>query len=136
MDDLFLKIIAGEIPSARIYEDDVVVAFLDIHPNNKGHALVVPRTKFRNIFDGDPEVLAHMMVVGQKVARALRDGLNAEGVNLVMNNEHVAGQEVFHAHLHVIPRFKDDNAFGAFAHRTYEAGEIDTVAEKVKSAIV
>lgn len=135
MDDLFLKIIAGEIPSARIYEDDRVVAFLDINPNNKGHALVVPRTKFRNVFDGDPVVLAHMMIVGQKVARALRDALNAEGVNLVMNSEPVAGQEIFHAHLHVIPRFAGDNAFGTFAHRTYEAGEIDAFAEKIKNAM-
>jgi histidine triad (HIT) family protein len=135
MDDLFLSIIAGEIPSARIYEDDCVVAFLDINPNNKGHALVVPRIKFRNVFDGEPDMLAHMMVVGQKVAKALREALQADGANLLMNNEHAAGQEVFHAHLHVIPRFVNDDAFGAFAHRTYEPGEINAFAEKIKNAM-
>ncbi len=135
MDDLFLKIIAGEIPSARIYEDERVVAFLDIHPNNKGHALVVPRAKFRNILDGDTETLAHMMVVGQRVARALVAALNADGVNLVMNNERAAGQEIFHSHLHVIPRFENDDAFGTFAHRTYEPGEIDAYAERIKNAM-
>ena len=135
VDDIFLKIIAGEIPSARIYEDDVVVAFLDIHPNNKGHALVVPRTKFRNIFDGDPILLAHMMMVGQKIAKVQKETLGADGVNLVMNNEHAAGQEVFHAHLHVIPRFVNDGAFGPFRHLTYEGTEMQEFAEKMKNAL-
>ncbi len=135
MDDLFLKIIAGEIPSAKIYEDDSVVSFLDIRPNNKGHALVVPRNKFRNIFDADSSVLAHMMVVAQKIARVQKEVLGADGVNIVMNNEHAAGQEVFHAHIHVVPRFIDDGAFGPFRHLTYADHEIERYAEKIKSAL-
>ena len=135
MDDLFLKIIAGDIPSARIYEDAQVVAFLDINPNNKGHALVVPRQKFRNIFDGDSELLAHMMVVAQKIARAQSESLHADGVNIIMNNEAAAGQEIFHAHLHVIPRFTGDHSFPAFPHKEYDVGEIDIFAEKIKNAM-
>ena len=92
MDDLFLKIIAGDIPSARIYEDQYVVAFLDINPNNKGHALVVPRQKFQNIFDGNADTLAHMMKVAQKIAVAQKEVLGCDGVNILMNNEAAAGQ--------------------------------------------
>lgn len=135
MDDLFLKIIAGDIPSARIYEDDMVVVFLDIHPNNKGHALVVPREKFQNIFDGNPEILAHMMKVAQKVAAAQKRALLCDGVNLVMNNERAAGQEIFHAHLHVIPRFTNDGVFGPHTHTAYTPEEITVFAEKIKNAI-
>lgn len=135
MDDLFLKIIGGEIPSSIIYEDDIAVAFLDIKPNNKGHALVVPRTKFRNIFDADPAILGHMIGVAQKVALAQREALHAEGVNIVMNNEHAANQEIFHAHIHVIPRFTGDNVFQHSNHTSYAPGEIGEVAELLKRSI-
>jgi len=134
-DSIFTKIINGEIPAAIIYEDDHVVAFLDIKPNNKGHALVVPREPFRNIFDADPIILGAIMAAAQKVARAQQEALGADGVNLVMNNEPAAGQEVFHAHLHVIPRFENDGAFGPFRHLSYEDGELDTLAEKLKAAL-
>src|SRR5262245_13855753 len=106
MDDLFLKIIDGKIPSAKLYEDEHTYAFLDIRPINKGHALVVPKMHYRNIFDADPVALGQMMVTVQKVARALRESLHADGVTLAMNNEPAGGQDVFHAHIHVIPRFK------------------------------
>jgi histidine triad (HIT) family protein len=135
MDDLFLKIISGDIPSAKIYEDDIAIAFLDIKPNNKGHALVVPRTKFRNIFDADPSVLGHMMEVAQKVACVQKEILHAEGVNIVMNNEPAANQEIFHAHIHVIPRFAGDNVFQHSNHTTYADGEIEEVAERMKRSI-
>lgn len=135
VDDIFLKIIAGDIPSAKIYEDDIVVAFLDIKPNNKGHALVVPRTKSRNIYDTDPKALAHMMEVAQKIARAQKEVLHADGVNILMNNETAANQEVFHAHIHVIPRFIDDGVFQHSSHTTYAEGEIDDVSQKLKSSL-
>lgn len=135
MDDIFLRIIDGSIPSAKIYEDEQVVAFLDIHPNNKGHALVVPRKKFRNIFDGDPEVLGHMMQVAKRIALAQKTALNADGVNIVMNNEPAAHQEIFHAHLHVIPRFNDDHVFTTPRHLSYEPGEIEVVAETIKNSL-
>ncbi len=135
MDDLFLKIIGGEIPSARMYEDEHVVAFLDIHPNNKGHALVVPRIKFQNIFDGDAEIVAHMMKVAKIIAVAQKDALGCDGVNIVMNNGVAAGQEIFHAHLHVIPRYTNDGVFGSHTHMQYEPDEIQSIAEKIKNAI-
>ena len=134
MGDIFEKIITREIPASIIYEDDVVIAFLDIKPINKGHALIVPKKKFRNIFDGDSEVLGHMMQVAQKVAIALQKVTGAKGINVAMNNEDAAGQDVFHAHLHVIPRFKRGEAFQPAQHVTYEDGEMDTLAETIKAS--
>lgn len=135
MDDIFEKIIAREIPADIVYEDERVIAFLDINPINKGHTLVVPKKKFINIFDADSEILGHMMRVAQKVARALRTVTHANGVNVVMNNEAAAGQKVFHAHIHVIPRFTDDGAFKAVHLQTYAEGEIQGISESIKKEL-
>ena len=135
MHDIFEKIIAKQIPAEFIYEDDAVVAFLDIKPVNEGHALVVPRKKFKNIFDGDPETLGYMMQVAQKVGKALREVTGCDGVNITMNNEHAAGQEVFHAHLHVIPRFTNDKVFAGVRHLDYDAIAGKALAEKLKATL-
>lgn len=135
MDDLFLKIVRGELPSEKVYEDDVTYAFLDIHPNNKGHVLVVPKEKFRNIFDIDTNTFTALTRAAQKIAVALKDSLGADGVNIVMNNEPAAGQEVFHAHIHVIPRFENDGVFGNLKKTSYAEGEIGTFAEKIRAAL-
>lgn len=135
MSTIFEKIIAREIPAAIIFEDDIVISFLDISPNNKGHALVVPKKKFENIFDADLEVAGHMMHVAKKIAHALQEAVGATGVNLVMNNGADAGQEVFHAHLHVIPRFPQDGIFQKPKHTSYETGEAEKLAEEIKNAI-
>lgn len=120
MHDIFEKIIAREIPAEIVYEDEVVLAFLDISPVNVGHTLVVPKKKFVNVFDGDPEALGHMTKVAQKIAIALRTITKADGINLVMNNEPAAGQKVFHAHMHIIPRFEGDEAYRPTKHLPYD----------------
>ncbi len=135
MDDIFLKIIRGEVPSAKIYEDEHTFAFLDIRPANKGHTLVVPKTHARNVFDIDAETFAHMARSAQRVARALKDVLGAPGVNITMNNESAAGQDVFHAHMHVIPRFEDDHVFARAPHVHYGEGEMEEVAAKIRKAL-
>lgn len=135
METIFSKIIAREIPADIVYEDEKVLAFLDINPSNKGHTLVIPKKPFKNIFDGDEAILGHMMQVAQKVAQALQRTVAAEGVNIIMNNEAVAGQEVMHAHLHVIPRYADDNVFQPAQHTTYGKGESAEVAEKIKATL-
>ncbi len=135
MDDLFLKIVRGEIPSAKVYEDERTYAFLDIHPNNKGHVLVVPKEKFRNIFDLDRETFLAMAAAAHMIARALKESLGADGVNIVMNNEPAAGQEVFHAHMHIIPRFENDGVFGNLKKTSYAEGEINMFAEKIRTAL-
>jgi histidine triad (HIT) family protein len=111
MDTIFTKIINREIPAEIIYEDNTVLAFLDITPVNHGHALVVPKVPFVNIFDGDAEVLAHMVKVGQKIAQAQQLAGLADGVNFLINNGPAAGQEVFHSHLHIIPRKIGDESY-------------------------
>lgn len=135
MNDIFEKIIAREIPAAIIYENDSVISFLDIRPTNKGHALVVPKQKCENIFDAPVETLANMIRASKIVAEGLRASLGADGVNLVMNNGAAAGQEVFHAHMHVIPRFTNDGVFETPKHVAYDAGESDTLAEKIRAVL-
>lgn len=111
METIFAKIINREVPADIIYEDEVVLAFLDIEPVNYGHTLVIPKKASVNIFDTEPDVLAHMMIVGHQIGLALKKADLATGVNLIMNNGEAAGQEVWHAHLHVVPRLDHDNAY-------------------------
>lgn len=108
MNDLFLKIIAGEIPSEKIYEDEHVYAFLDIRPTVTGHTLVVPKKYSRNIFDANDETLSRTIIGVKKVAEAVKRAMGADGINIISNNEPAAGQLVFHLHFHVIPRYKND----------------------------
>ena len=98
-------------------------------------AIVVPKKRFVNIFDGDPEGLAQMMRVGQKLGVAIKESLAADGINLGMNNGEAAGQEVPHAHLHIIPRFNGDSSFQKPLHREYKEGEMERVATKIKSVL-
>jgi len=121
MSTIFEKIIAREIPADIVYEDDLVLAFLDIHPVNVGHTLVVPKKKFVNIFDGDSEILGHMMQIAQRLGKAIHEATACDGVNVSMNNGAASGQEVFHAHIHIIPRFDDDAAFQKPKHVAYDA---------------
>ena len=107
-DCIFCKIIAGEIPCAKIYETDDVLAFLDIAPVNRGHALVIPKKHQENIFSLDPELGKELIMAMKKVGHALLEETQADGLNIGMNNFEAAGQLVFHAHWHLIPRFKDD----------------------------
>jgi histidine triad (HIT) family protein len=102
--NIFAKILRGEIPSHRVYEDADVVAFMDVMPQAEGHVLVVPKAASRNIFDADPAVLAKAIGVVQKVAVAARKAFDADGVTVMQFNEAPAGQSVFHLHFHVIPR--------------------------------
>lgn len=125
---IFTKIIDGEIPATIVYEDDVVVAFLDNNPVHPGHTLVVPREPVVNMFDADSATIAHMATVAQRIARALNDVVDADGVNLHMNNGEAAGQEVFHAHMHVVPRYTDDNSYQKPKKITYDDTDIDAVA--------
>lgn len=135
MDDLFEKIINRELPAYIVYEDDLVIAFLDINPVNKGHTLVVPKKKFVNIFDGDPDTLAHMMKVAQKIAKALVENNLADGVNLIMNNGEAGSQDVWHSHLHVTPRLTGDNAYQNPTHITCTEEEFLETKEKLAKTL-
>ena len=123
METVFSKIIAGEIPTHKVYEDEQTLAFLDINPVNHGHTLVVPKVHATNIFDVPPETLARLVTVGQQIAKAQHEVLGCDGVNMVMNNGEAAGQEVPHIHLHVIPRHAGDGSALGFHHTTYDSSE-------------
>jgi histidine triad (HIT) family protein len=107
-DCLFCKIVAGEIPATIVAEDERTVAFMDINPATRGHALVVPRAHAADVFAIDPADLEAVALAAQRLARRARERLGADGVNLLNSNGAAAWQTVFHFHLHVIPRYADD----------------------------
>ncbi len=102
--NIFAKILRGELPCHKVYEDDKALAFLDIMPRTPGHTLVLPKAQARNILDVPADALAHVMAVTQKVARAAIKTFNADGITIQQFNEGAGGQVVFHLHVHVIPR--------------------------------
>ena len=102
--NIFAKILRGELPCYKIYEDDKALAFLDIMPRAPGHALVLPKAPARNILDVSPDDLAHVMKVAQKIAKVSVQAFGADGVTIQQFNESAGGQVVFHLHVHVIPR--------------------------------
>lgn len=107
-DCIFCKIVKGELPSYKIYEDDNFFAFLDINPVSLGHSLLVPKKHYKNLYELPDETLKKIMPLIKKLAIAIKKGVNADGVNIIMNNDGAAGQIVPHAHFHIIPRFADD----------------------------
>lgn len=134
-DCLFCKIIRGEIPSAKVYEDEHVYAFLDIAPGFPGHCLVVPKNHCRNILDIDPKEAEHIVRAVQKIAPAVAKATGAEGFNVVQNNEEAAGQTVFHVHFHIIPRKKGDG-MNLWTPSSYESMEkMAETAQKIQAEI-
>lgn len=107
-DCIFCKIIEGAIPSYKVYEDDSVLAFLTISPHSKGHTLVVPKKHSETIYDISEEDLYKTISITKKVAKQLKTILKADGITIGQNNETAGGQEIFHTHFHVIPRFMND----------------------------
>lgn len=134
MDDcIFCKVVNGELPSYKVYETDDVFAFLDIGPVAKGHTLIVPKKHSTNIFDISPEDWHIVTETARVLASALDTALNADGVNIMMNNREHAGQTVHHPHVHLIPRYKGDG-FTLWPHGKYAEGEAEAVAEKIRAA--
>lgn len=134
-ESVFTKIIRREIPATFIYEDDMCIGMLDISPLNFGHTLVIPKKQYENIYEIPDDLLGHLFSVAKKIAKALKEGLGAEGVNIIMNNEAAAGQVVFHAHIHVIPRYEGDGYEHWHGKETYTDEKKQEVAEKIKSAL-
>jgi histidine triad (HIT) family protein len=103
--NVFAKILRGEMPCHKVYEDEATLAFMDIMPRGEGHTLVIPKAPARNILDADPDALVAVIKTAQKVARAVKSAFDADGVTVQQFNEAAGGQVVFHLHVHVIPRF-------------------------------
>ena len=135
-DCIFCRIIEGSLPSSTVYEDNVCVAFMDIQPVNPGHVLVVPKAHSKDLSDLPADTGAHLFQVAQRIAVHMPEvDVKCEGINLLLAHREAAGQEVFHAHLHVIPRYKGDGfeiKFGSKYTGMAERSELDSIATKIK----
>jgi len=134
-DCIFCKIVKGDIPATKVYEDDMVTAFLDIMPANKGHVLVIPNEHYESFDDLSKAVMEDYFSVAQRIAFAVKEVTGCDGYNLLMNTGESAGQVVMHAHLHIIPKFKNDNWKFEWPHGKYEEKEAEEMAEKIKSSL-
>jgi histidine triad (HIT) family protein len=134
-DCIFCKIINGEIPSAKVFENEHVLAFLDISQVTKGHTLIIPKVHKENIFKLTPEIARNIFEVVPKIANALKTEFNPVGLNAVNNNGEEAGQSVFHFHLHLIPRYGKGDGFGAVWKNNqsdYSPKDYQEMAEKIR----
>ncbi|HET7522201.1 MAG TPA: HIT family protein [Bacillales bacterium] len=123
-DCVFCKIVNGELPSAKVYENEDVYAFLDIGQVTKGHTLVIPKVHQKNIYELTPDVAEKLFAVVPKIARAVKQQFQPVGMNLLNNNEKPAMQSVFHYHIHIIPRYGQDDGFG-LKWKTNERSEVE-----------
>jgi len=130
-DCIFCKIIRKELPTDIIYEDEYTLAFLDINPVNPGHTLVIPKNHIKNIFDVNSEDFSNVMETTRKISKAIKEGVNADGLNIGLSNERAANQAVFHLHVHIMPRFNNDG-LKMFPAKDYKKGEAKETAEKIR----
>lgn len=133
-DNIFAKILRGEIPCHKVFEDDVALAFMDIMPRSPGHCLVIPRAPARNLLDIAPETLSALMTRVQLVALAAKKAMRADGITLQQFSEAAGGQEVFHLHFHVLPRWADTRMTPAPAPRVDHAILAEQAA-KIRTAL-
>ena len=133
MDCIFCKIVAGDIPATKVYEDEETLAFMDIHPGNPGHTLVITKQHVRNLFDMEPETGAAVMRSAVKVAQAIRDALQPDGLSLHQANEPAASQEVMHFHLHLLPRWEGDDISQLWHPKEADLDTIQEIAEKIQA---
>ena len=132
---IFCKMVEGEIPVTKVYEDDAVLAFLDIGPVSDGHTLVIPKQHCARVHECDPEVLAEVSARLGKVAAAVVTALDADGYNVLSNNGAAAGQVVDHLHFHVIPRKVGDGVFTQWPSHKYGKGKMEAVAARIRRCL-
>ena len=133
-DNIFAKILRGEIPCHKIHEDENTLAFLDIMPRSEGHALVITKEKARDLFDIKPEALARLMAVVQKLAPKIQEAMGAEGVLIQQFNGAAAGQTVFHLHVHIVPR-RQGEALKPHAGKMEDQAKLAATAEKIRKKL-
>jgi len=133
-DCVFCKIVNGEIPFSKVYEDDKILAFLDISPVNKGHVLVIPKKHFETLLDVPDDLLGDIMIAIKKIAKAVIEVAGTDGFNLMQSNKKIAGQVVPHFHMHIIPRIEGDG-LKHWPQGKYEEGEMEKFAEKISSLV-
>lgn len=126
---IFCKIANGDIPSRKLYEDDNFIVIMDLGPATKGHSLVIPKEHYADLYEMPADLVGEAMKVAQKMAVKMKDALQADGFNIVQNNGEVSGQTVFHFHLHLIPRYKEDEPCITWTPHTMSAEEMDAIKE-------
>lgn len=131
---IFCKIIGGEIPSNTIYEDDEFKVILDASPASKGHALILPKEHYADIYEIDGKTAGHAMQLAKKLAKHMTDVLKCDGFNIVQNNHEIAGQTVFHFHMHLIPRYKNakNNDILIWDHEEFTPEEMAEIRDSLK----
>jgi len=132
--NIFAKILKGDIPCHKIYEDEDTIAFLDIMPRSEGHALVITKTTARDLFDVDPAALAKLMAMVQKLAPKIKDAVGADGVLIQQFNGAAAGQTVFHLHVHIVP-VKEGVPLKPHTGQMADQAELAATAEKIRQAL-
>ena len=133
--DIFSRIVSGEIPAEKVYEDDEVIAFLDINPVSDGHTLVVPKERFEKLDECPPEMLGRICSRLGKIAKAVVTAMDAEGYNVLCNNGRAAGQLINYVHFHIIPRNDGDGLLNRWPSYTYEKEKIEAIAEKIRQKL-
>ncbi len=131
-DCIFCKMVAGQIPVAKVYEDEIVFAFLDIGPISDGHTLVIPKQHFERLHDCPPELLGQVALRLGTIAGAVAAAMNADGYNLLCNNGRAAGQLIEHLHFHIVPRNVGDGVFDRWPSYRYPQGKIEEIADKIR----
>ena len=132
--NIFGKILRGEIPAHKVYEDDVALVMMDIFPQSRGHCLVIPKAPSRNLLDADPAALSAVMPLIQKVAKAAQAATGADGIRLAQFNEAPAGQTVFHLHFHIIPVY-EGVSLGAHGGGKADDAELAELAKEIAAAL-
>jgi len=130
---IFCKIVSNGIPSYKVYEDDTVLAFLDVKPVSTGHTLVIPKKHFANLYELPDETLSKLSFAVRDLSIKIKKALSADGINIEMNNDTSAGQIIFHAHTHIIPRFKDDG-LRHWPGQDITQKKMNEILEKIKSS--
>ncbi|MCW4005401.1 MAG: HIT family protein [Candidatus Bathyarchaeota archaeon] len=129
---IFCKIVRKEAPASIVYEDDDVFAFMDIRPVNLGHTLVIPKQHCKDIYETPEELISKTYAITKRLSTAVKKATNADGISIIQQNEKAAGQEVFHLHVHIIPRFKDQK-MPNFAKLTFaDRKQLEETAQKIK----
>ncbi|MBU5459905.1 HIT family protein [Anaerostipes sp. MSJ-23] len=134
-DCIFCKIISGDIPSNTIYENSEFKVIMDIAPASKGHVLIIPKEHYANIYDIDVETAGRLFQLATVVARALKKALNCDGMNILQNNGLIAGQTVFHFHMHLIPRYEGDTVTVKWEEHSMEAADMEQLRKEICDAL-
>lgn len=132
---LFCEIVNENVPADKVYENEYVCAFLDINPVNKGHVLLVPKEHYRNLHELPDSLVEKLAVKTKALASAIRQTVSADGINIGMNNGEAAGQVIFHAHIHIMPRFENDGHEHWSSNYTYQEGEAKETAQELSKEL-